>query len=403
MKRNLYTTHLTKAYIESKISQESIISKYLNIPIEVVNDCITNNTLIPSVFRKDDTVGSMGIQYNKKGKLKVRDFGGFGFFEDAYGVVAYVLSHIYNRPIDTSNKQDFYFILKHIAKTFSKIIDDKEIDENIEESIQNALAKSLNTRPIIEIVPRAWTKEDKAIWNKWGVSLNYLNTHFVIPVEQYYINRTAHSDPKYYYNPKNPAYAYILGHKDGIQFIKIYFPLRNRERDTKFITNCNVLEGLPNLELNNYDYILITKSSKDRLAIGNALINSPSYGGAISNYKVGIINLPSENYRLRQVEYEWLEKKLAPDGIMVSLLDFDKTGRNGAKYLFDTYNIPYIFITRGEFGLPNYKSKDFAELCENYDKKQINRFINETLTYVRLKYQHLYDRYAGTEDLPYFA
>ena len=43
MKRNPNTANLTKDYIESKISQESIVSKYLNIPIEIVQDCINNN------------------------------------------------------------------------------------------------------------------------------------------------------------------------------------------------------------------------------------------------------------------------------------------------------------------------------------------------------------------------
>ena len=78
MIRNINTAKLTKTYIESKISQELIVSKYLDIPIEVVKDCIKNNTLITSVFRDTDTNGSMGIQYNVKGRLKVRDFGGFG-------------------------------------------------------------------------------------------------------------------------------------------------------------------------------------------------------------------------------------------------------------------------------------------------------------------------------------
>ena len=105
MKRNTNTTTITKDYIESKISQESILSKYLNIPIEVVQDCIQKNHLIKSVFRDDDTNGSMGIQYNAKGRLKVRDFGGYGFFEDVYGVVAYVLSLAYERTIETNNNK----------------------------------------------------------------------------------------------------------------------------------------------------------------------------------------------------------------------------------------------------------------------------------------------------------
>ena len=53
-KRTPNTSKLTKAFIESKISQEAIVSKYLNIPMEVVQDCINHGHLIKSVFRDDD-------------------------------------------------------------------------------------------------------------------------------------------------------------------------------------------------------------------------------------------------------------------------------------------------------------------------------------------------------------
>ena len=387
MKRNLNTVNLTKDYIESKISQESIVSKYLNIPIEVVQDCIQKNHLIKSVFRDDDTNCSMGIQYNAKGRLKVRDFGGYGFFEDVYGVVAYVLSLAYERKIETNNKQDFYFVLKHIAYTFSDIIDGKEVDSNLEPLIANALNKGKTKKQIIDLVTRSWNKQDKDIWANWGVALKYLNTHFVYPIDQYYINRTVDTNPKYYYKPKDPCYAYVLGtNRQGVRLIKLYFPLRNRSTQLKFITNCNVLEGLPNLELDNYDYILITKSSKDRLSIGNHICNNPLYGGG-KKLNIGIINLPSENYELKQIEYDWLVKKLDDNGMILSLLDFDKTGRKGAKYLEETYNIPYLFITRGEFGLPNFECKDFADLHDKFNKKEINNFIEDTKKYVELRFK----------------
>ena len=387
MKRNLNTVNLTKDYIESKISQESIVSKYLNIPIEVVQDCIQKNHLIKSVFRDDDTNYSMGIQYNAKGRLKVRDFGGYGFFEDVYGVVAYVLSLAYERKIETNNKQDFYFVLKHIAYTFSDIIDGKEVDPNLEPLIANALNKGKTKKQIIDLVTRSWNKYDKELWANWGVDLNYLNTHFVYPIDQYYINRTVDTNPKYYYKQKDPCYAYVLGtNRQGVRLIKLYFPLRNRSTQLKFITNCNVLEGLPNLELDNYDYILITKSSKDRLSIGNHICNNPLYGGG-KKLNIGIINLPSENYELKQIEYDWLVKKLADNGMILSLLDFDKTGRKGAKYLEETYNIPYLFITRGEFGLPNFECKDFADLHDKFNKKEINNFIEDTKKYVELRFK----------------
>lgn len=403
MIRNVNTAHLTKTYIESKISQELIVSKYLDIPIEVVKDCIEHNNLITSVFRDNDTNKSMGIQYNVKGRLKVRDFGGFGFFGDVYDVVGYVLSFICKRKIEPNNKQDFYFILKHIANTFSDIIDGKTVDENITEEIKDAISVGKQRRPIIEIVPRSWNKSDKEYWEHLGVNLNYLNTNFVIPVDQYYIDRGVNTEPKYYYKQKDPCYAYMFGqNRIGIHFIKLYFPKRNRQTELKFITNCNVLEGLPNLELNNYDYILITKSSKDRLSIGCHLSTQHFYGGGNAKLNIGVINLPSENYHLTEREYNWLKAKLNYNGKIISLLDFDKTGRHGAKYLLETYNIPYLFITRGEFGLPNYGCKDFAELHDKYTIKEINQFINETITYVRLKHSDEGNTSADLSELPYF-
>ena len=408
MKRNISTSKLTKAFIESKVSQVKIMAYYLDIEEEVINDCIEHNHLIPSVFRDDDYNGSMGFTFNNKGRLKVRDFGGAGIFCDVYEAVGYVLSLAYDRPINCNNKQDFYFILQHIAHTFSEYIDGTKIDIDTID-IASAINKGKSKKRIIEIVPRSWNRYDKDIWGRWGIDLGYLNTHFVIPVDQYYIDRKIDDNPKYRYTRKDPCYAYILGqNRQGIYLIKLYFPLRNRTRELKFITNCNVLEGLLNLELDNYDYILITKSSKDRLSIGSHLSNNSFYGGAGVKLNIGVINLPSENYKLTDKEYEWISKKLNPDGMIISLLDFDNTGRSGAKYLEETYQIPYIFITRGEFGLPNYRCKDFADLHDYFNNKQINQFIKETITYVELKfkkrleyYSDAYEKRLLCDDLPY--
>lgn len=388
MKRSINTTKLTKAFIESKVSQELIVSKYLDIDIDIVKDCIQHNTLIKSVFRDDDTNKSMGIQYNAKGRLKVRDFGGYGFFEDVYGVVAHVLSCACDRKIECNNKQDFYYVLKHIAYTFSDIIEGKATDPNNELIIKNAVNKLKSKKTIIEIVSRSWNKADVELWKKWNVNIRYLNTHFIVPVEQYYIDRTVDTEPKYYYKEKDPCYGYILGQNlKGIYLIKLYFPKRNRKTELKFITNCNVLEGVLNLELFNYDYIIITKSTKDRLSLGSHLIDYPLYGGDGNELNIGIVNLPSESYLLKDAEYAYLQSKLNDNGQIVSFLDFDQTGRKGAKYLSETYGIPYIFITRGEFGLPDYKAKDFSDLHDVYSNEQIDEFIRETVIYCELKFK----------------
>lgn len=398
MKRSPNTTKLTKEYIESKISQELIVSKYLGIDIDIIKNCINNNTLITSVFRDDDTNKSMGIQYNAKGRLKVRDFGGFGFFDDVYGVVAYVLSIAYNREINTNNKRDFYFVLKHIAYSFRNIIEGKEIDSNNEYLIETASSNIKDKKAIIEVASRSWNKDDVEIWKHWNVDINYLNTHFVVPVDQYYINRTADSLPKYTYKKKDPCYAYIIGqNKKGIVLMKLYFPLRNREKESKFITNCSVIEGLINLEPIKYDYILITKSSKDRLSIGSHLHKHPLYRGG-QKLNIGIVNLPSESYHLKETEYNYLVKRVIHPNNILSLLDFDRTGRQGAKYLKDYFNINYLFITRGEFELYNYGAKDFSDLHDKYTNDEINEFIDETLTYITIKKENESISFTDSED-----
>lgn len=376
MRRSLATINLTKDYIESKVSQERILSTYLDIPIDVVLDCINNNHLIESVFRNDDTNKSMGIQYNNKGRLKVRDFGGFGFFDDVYGTVAYVLSAVYKRKIDTNIKSDFYFVLTHIVHMFSEIFENKAHDETLNNNVKVALNVVKHKRAVFNVIPRNWNKQDNNIWGKWNIDVPYLSTHFVIPVEELYVN----SQLEYTYNSKDPAYAYYLGKsQSGDYLIKIYYPLRNRKIKSKFMTNCNVLEGIPNLECDDYDYILITKSSKDRLSLGSYL-DTLLYGGSP---KIGIINVPSENYHLKGKEYDYLCNKLAPDGKIITFFDFDTTGRLGALYHKETYNIPYIFITNGELGLANYGAKDFTDLHLKYDKNTIIEFINKTILYVK--------------------
>ena len=62
-----------------------------------------------------------------------------------------------------------------------------------------------------------------------------------------------------------------------------------------------------------------------------------------------------------------------------------------------------MFITRGEFGLPNYHCKDFADLHEKFSNEEINKFIKETFTYVRLRFKQkdVYDSSISEEGLLY--
>lgn len=161
MRRNINNTNLTKSYLFSKVSQVTIFAVYTGISDYVIQHCIDTGDLISSPFRVDEHP-SFGFRYNDKGMLKGRDFAGY-FWGDCLDAVAYVLSGIVNRNININNKNDFQFVLRHIAYTFRDIIYGKEKDDNVKLQIETSLQTIRNTKSIIEIVPRPWNNNDKKI------------------------------------------------------------------------------------------------------------------------------------------------------------------------------------------------------------------------------------------------
>lgn len=385
MRRTITNGNLTKEFILSKISQVSIFSAYIGVDAEIIEHCIDTGEFISSPFRVDEHP-SFGFKYDNRGKLKAKDFAGY-FHGDCFDAAALVISEIIHKNVDISNKGWFIFVLKHIAYTFRNIIYGKDKDENIEGIIAEGVNAARNRKPIIEFVPRQWNNYDKNYWGKFHVPISYLNTNFVYPVDYFYINRKVNPEPKYYYenDRKDVCYAYMLGQdKRGVYNIKLYFP--NRKHGTvRFITNSNCLEGLLNLELSEYDSIIITKSTKDRISLRaylDAIDLSISYGGtALRN--IGLVNIPHESYKLKQNEYDWLRAK-CPNGLILSLMDNDNTGYREAIWLRNNYNIIPLCIPR------EYEVKDFAELRSKYSIETIKELIN-------LSYNYIADNYAENE------
>lgn len=385
MRRTITNGNLTKEFILSKISQVSIFSAYIGVDAEIIEHCIDTGEFISSPFRVDEHP-SFGFRYDNRGKLKAKDFAGY-FHGDCFDAAALVISEIIHKNVDISNKGWFIFVLKHIAYTFRNIIYGKDKDENIEGIIAEGVNAARNRKPIIEFVPRQWNNYDKNYWGKFHIPISYLNTNFVYPVDYFYINRKVNPEPKYYYenDRKDVCYAYMLGQdKRGIYNIKLYFP--NRKHGTiRFITNSNCLEGLLNLELNEYDSIIITKSTKDRISLRaylDAIDLSISYGGTALR-TIGLVNIPHESYKLKQNEYDWLRAK-CPNGLILSLMDNDNTGYREAIWLRNNYNIIPLCIPR------EYEVKDFAELRSKYSIETIKELIN-------LSYNYIADNYAENE------
>ena len=373
---------LTKNYILSKVDQITIFSVYFNLPIETIQYCIDTGEFIHSPIRLD-VHPTCGFRYDNRGKLKFKDFAGY-FWGDCFDAVAYVISNMNNyKNLDVNSKQGFFEVLKHITFTFKDIFYGNAKDPLISENIKETLSKIKKDKQVIELVIREWNYQDEQYWKQFGVDLHSLNINFIYPVEQFYINRKSNPEPKYYYSENDPCYGYILGKdRQGIYNIKLYFPNRNKST-TRFITNCNHLEGIYQLERNDYDIIILTKSTKDRVSIYSCLKSIHSLYGEVN---IGLINIPHETYKLRDNEYKWLRNKLNEKGVIVSLMDNDRTGMLEAQYLRKEFNILPLIIPK------EYQAKDFSELIMKNNKQKINNLIINTINQIK---QYAEDKYNG--------
>lgn len=396
MGRNINSSKLTKQLILSKVSQVTIFSTYLNLSDKIVQYCIDTGELICSPIR-DDVHPTCGFRYDNKGKLKFRDFAGY-FWGDCFDIVALIMGGIYNKQYDISNREDFVKVLRHITFTFKDIFYGQEKDINLINEINTGIVAIKHKKPNIELVVRNWNEYDKEYWGKFGVPLQYLNINFIYPVEQYYINRKINPEPKYFYNTNDPCYGYCLGQdRSGVYNIKLYFPNRNKTV-TRFITNCNHLEGIYNLDKTDYDIIVITKSTKDRVSLGAAILRINSLYGGVDK-KVGVINIPHETYKLRQNEFDWLKGKLSDRGKIVSLMDNDSTGKHEAIWLRNNYQITPLLIP------VIYCAKDFAELVSKHKFDEVVNLIKQTINYIsnyeRKNNKLTWDTTEWSNNLPY--
>lgn len=384
MGRNI-TNKLTKNYILSKVDQITIFSVYFNLPIETIQYCIDTGEFIVSPLRTD-LHPTCGFRYDNRGKLKFKDFAGY-FWGDCFDAAAYILSNIDKyKNLDVNSKEGFITVLRHITFTFKDIFYGTKKDPLISDNIKEALTKIKKEKQIIELVIRQWNLSDENYWKQFNVDLQTLNINFIYPIEQFYINRKINPEPKYYYSEKDPCYGYILGKdRQGIYNIKLYFPNRNKST-TRFITNCNHLEGIYQLEKDDYDIIILTKSTKDRVSISASLKSMQSLYGELNINKIGIINIPHETYKLRDNEFKWLQSKLSEKGIIVSLMDNDRTGKIEANYLRKEYNILPLIIPK------KYQAKDFSELIMKNNKQEIYKLIINTINQI---IQYAEDEYNG--------
>lgn len=362
---------ITKTDVLGLADDIAIFSKYLDISESTIIDCIETGKLINSPIRYDDNDASAGFRYNNKGRLKLKDFSGY-FWGDCFDLVAFMLQK------NVNNKGDFMIILKHIyntinAKNIEKI---KKVHEN-----RSNLINISRIKRIIQIETREWNVYDKHYWNdmlyKVKDVFEYLNAEYVYPVKHYWVDPLSQPNPKYYYKADDPCYAYFLGYdENNIANYRLYFPHRKKPYP-KFITNNSSYQGLLTLP-NEMDALLITKSSKDIIAVKSFL--------AYQKLNVGVVAPPSENYIVTDEEFTWLSSKVNGTfkhnntKAILSLYDFDRTGLNGSGHLKRTYNVPRFMFTDGRYNTANLGNKDFSATIPFYGKLKFFKLIDNFIT-----------------------
>lgn len=353
-----YLPPLTKDFILSRITQEDIFEKYLNIKVDIskphLNPLREDHSPDCWFYYRRDSQGREVLRFN--------DFAGY-FHGDCFDVVAFTIH------VNAKTKEGFKSVLDHIAKTFSLHKYSYETEENLIQryfDIVEQHKKKTTNKLKIEYIERHWHKIDKLYWGAHYLNVAYLNYYNVKPIQELYLN----NNHIYTFTPNDPGYCYDFGINDR----RVYFPLRKRgvKNNPRFLSNTSIVQNIDNFTPSKFG--LITKSYKDVMVLKRVAkdyfdIDSVSPSGetnAISNKDMFIL----------KSNFDYL----------CTLYDFDYTGIRYTNKLKKLEPVNTFFITNGRFNTIDYKVKDISEFVLKYgiDKTRfaLDKLLNEFEKYI---------------------
>lgn len=367
---------LTKDYIFTYLTQESIMEKYLNLNVNT-------NTFynIPSFIRNNDENPSGRYYYNENGKLRFKDFGGT-FNGDCFDVVGKAIG------VNCNSKKEFIFILHTIAKDFRihKYVNSEEVNNytiNVNSFFEKR-KKKRKTKAIFKIIPRTFNYHDFDYWKKFNINEKLLHLGKVYPAEHIYIFKNNEWNIIYRYSRQDPAYCYYGGKDDNkIDNWKIYYPYR-KKGEIRFHSNSSFLQGKHLITCDRVG--IITKAYKDVLSF-------KSFGLQAVAPSAESVLLTKEDYWFMKTKFDYL----------ISCMDYDAQGIRMMKKLWKHYRITPFMFTDGRNNTYDYKAKDFAEYVNNFgntntidllttifNKHKYEMYHNDTKLFNKLKHTHDY-------------
>ena len=317
-------TRITKELILRHVSEETLMEHYLGLPVK--------KGMYRSPLREDKEP-TCSFDRDKYGRLIFKDFNG-SFYGDAFEVV----KAMYHVP--------YYEALNIIANDFGIIeIPRLQKHEKIIEYSNTRFEESGTSNIQIEIKP--FSEAELNWWASFGITPEILKQYNVYSCKSVFLNGsylTSSSDSDY-------IFAYYRGKIDGIDYFRIYFPMRTKYR---FLSNwtANMLQGAKQLPLYG-DLLVITKSMKDVMTLRSFGINA--------------IAPISETLFLTEEQWEKVKKRFKK---VVLLYDNDLPGIKNMNKIRKRFGIDCIWI-------PRKYSKDISDFRKKYGRKNTEKLINK--------------------------
>lgn len=317
-------TKITKELILNHVSEETLMEHYLGIPVK--------KGMFKSPLRVDHSP-TCSFDRDKYGRLVFKDFNG-SFYGDAFEVVKHMFHVPYYEALNII-ANDFGIVNSPRLKKHPKIIEytNTQFEESGPSTIQ------------IEVKP--YTKEELEWWNSFGVSEDILKKYRVYSCKSVFLNGsylTSSSD-------KDFIFAYYKGKIDGLDYFRIYFPMRTKFR---FLSNwpSTMIQG--SQQLPKYgDLLVITKSMKDVMTL--------------ASFGISAIAPNSETLFLTEQQFEKVKKRFKR---VILLYDNDLAGISNMNKIRKKFDIECIWI-------PRKYSKDISDFYKKYGRDKTNDLIKQ--------------------------
>lgn len=316
--KSLIAEVITQYDILSSVSDEEIMSYYLNKPI--------TKGLFTSPFR-DDKNPTCSLYRSKNGILYFKDFGN-GDHLNCFQVV-----------MKTFNC-NFQTALNKIATDFGILQGNLNLSP-----IKKQIITEKNPAKI-QVEIRDFLIYELAWWERFGITKKILNYYNVYSCNTVFLN-----DKINFINNNQFAFGYYGGIKNNLELWRIYYP---KNKSFRFLSNWdkNMIQGHDQLKYNT-DFLVITKSMKDVMCLRSLGIEA--------------IAPCSENYFIPDDMYKKLASKYK---YILLLYDNDYAGIVSANKIRKQYKKVFpIIIPR------NYGVKDVSDFYKKYGRRKTFRAI----------------------------